>query len=519
MKITKIKLHNFKRFKDIEVSVDPILNMFIGDNESGKSSILQAIDIVARGSRTHIEEIGLERLLNVDVVSDFMAGDRRYENLPEMYVELYLNDMVNPDLIGKNNSKGVNCAGIKMHCHINDEYGLHVKTLLANQASTFPVEFYSVTFDTFAGEPYNGYNRKLRTLYIDNSNIGSPYSMREYVRAVYKAHADDVKRIELKHAYHENKLNFQNTKLKIIDVQPYALAIRESVDDNIETAITLTENDIPIENKGTGLQCYIKTELALLRAANGIDTVLLEEPENHLCYAKMLQLIQKIQNNNDRQLFISTHSDMIATRLNLKNCILLNSAKPLPLAFNSISEDTAKFFMKAPDNNMLQFVLSKKVLLVEGDAEYILMEALYKRVTGNEIADSGISVIAVDGKCFKRYLEIAKVIHVKVAVITDNDGNYQDNIEDNYADYMNRQFPNIQVFADSDNNRYTFEVCMYKENTQTCNDVFSFPRRKLSIQDYMLSNKAEAAFKLLSDKADVLTVPEYIKNAIEWIDD
>ena len=84
---------------------------------------------------------------------------------------------------------------------------------------------------------------------------------------------------------------------------------------------------------------------------------------------------------------------------------------------------------------------------------------------------------------------------------------------------MNRQYPNIQVFADSDNYRYTFEVCMYKENTQTCNDVFSFPRRKLSIQDYMLSNKAEAAFKLLSDKADVLTVPEYIKNAIEWIDD
>lgn len=45
MKITRIKLHNFKRFKDIEVSVDPIINIFIGDNESGKSSILQAIDI------------------------------------------------------------------------------------------------------------------------------------------------------------------------------------------------------------------------------------------------------------------------------------------------------------------------------------------------------------------------------------------------------------------------------------------------------------------------------------------
>lgn len=34
--------------------------------------------------------------------------------------------------------------------------------------------------------------------------------------------------------------------------------------------------------------------------------------------------------------------------------------------------------MKAPDNNILEYVLSKKVILVEGDAEFILMEALYK---------------------------------------------------------------------------------------------------------------------------------------------
>lgn len=33
----------------------------------------------------------------------------------------------------------------------------------------------------------------------------------------------------------------------------------------------------------------------------------------------------------------------------------------------------------------------------------------------------------------------------------------------------------------------------------------------------MLNNKAEAAFSLLSNKADVLNVPEYIKQAIEWI--
>lgn len=31
--------------------------------------------------------------------------------------------------------------------------------------------------------------------------------------------------------------------------------------------------------------------------------------------------------------------------------------------------------MKAPDNNVLEFALAKRVLLVEGDAEFILIEA------------------------------------------------------------------------------------------------------------------------------------------------
>lgn len=37
---------------------------------------------------------------------------------------------------------------------------------------------------------------------------------------------------------------------------------------------------------------------------------------------------------------------------------------------------------------MLQFVLSPKSVLVEGDAEFILMEALYKRTVAKELSSS-----------------------------------------------------------------------------------------------------------------------------------
>ena len=56
---------------------------------------------------------------------------------------------------------------------------------------------------------------------------------------------------------------------------------------------------------------------------------------------------------------------------------------------------------------------------------------------GAAICKLNIGVIAVDGKCFKRYLEISKILGNKVAVITDNDKNYIDNITNILSVYKN----------------------------------------------------------------------------------
>ena len=59
-KIKKLKLKNFKRFSKFEVEFRDNLNILAGENESGKSTILSAIDLVLRGSRNRIESIGME---------------------------------------------------------------------------------------------------------------------------------------------------------------------------------------------------------------------------------------------------------------------------------------------------------------------------------------------------------------------------------------------------------------------------------------------------------------------------
>lgn len=87
MLIKKIKIKNFKKFKDeITIDFNDDFNIIIGNNESGKSTILQAIELVLSGSQSRIESIGLENVFNNEVIDNFMNGEKDYKDLPEIYI-------------------------------------------------------------------------------------------------------------------------------------------------------------------------------------------------------------------------------------------------------------------------------------------------------------------------------------------------------------------------------------------------------------------------------------------------
>ncbi len=100
--ITKLKLKNFKRFNSFAVDFDDNINILVGDNESGKSSLIEAISLVLSGSRSKVETTGLENIFNSTAISDFLASDKKYENLPNVFIEVYFNEQHNIELSGKN---------------------------------------------------------------------------------------------------------------------------------------------------------------------------------------------------------------------------------------------------------------------------------------------------------------------------------------------------------------------------------------------------------------------------------
>lgn len=142
-------------------------------------------------------------------------------------------------------------------------------------------------------------------------------------------------------------------------------------------------NEVPFHYIGKGEQCIIKTRLALSSKKNSEATVLLiEEPENHLSHSKLNQLISDISTDNSgKQIIITTHSSFVANKLGLEHLILLREARVTRVTDLEASD----FFHKLPGYDTLRLVLSQKSILVEGDADELVVQRAYMDANGGRL--------------------------------------------------------------------------------------------------------------------------------------
>lgn len=515
--ISKIRLINFKRFQDYTVLPNERINILVGDNEVGKSSILEAIDLVTSGNIRKVESIGLDRLFNIDAVQQFYASARRFEDLPKIIVELYLNGEFDHTVNGKNNTDEIVCDGIRLVCEPNPDYRTEIRDSLQAQADYFPYDYYSVRFSTFADEGYTGYRKKFRSVLIDSSSMNSDYATNDFVRRMYTQYtALDVKERAIhKSQYRQMRTDFCVDNLRSLNnrvpaEKNYMFGLRSGAAQGFENDLMIYEDQIGIDSKGSGKQVFIKTDFALEHSGSNVDVILIEEPENHLSHVNLRKLLQRVAATQNGQIFITTHNSLISTRMELKNLLILHeSALSQPTKLCDLCDDTAKFFMKAPPANILEFTLSGKVILVEGPSEYMLFEKFYETIAGCTPEKDGVHIIDIRGLSFKRYLEIAVFTGAKVVVVTDNDGDVQSHCVNKYADYAANN--NIKICFDGDEAKNTFEVVLYSINSVLCNSLFG-----ANALNHMLANKTESAYTLLEQDTPI-TVPDYIKEAIEWI--
>ena len=227
--------------------------------------------------------------------------------------------------MGKNNSSGIKCDGIRMICEPNIDYRSEITNSLNECVDYFPYDYYNIRFSTFADEGYTGYKKKFRSVFIDSTNMNSSHATNDFIRRMYLQYTEsnEKERTNHKSKYRQMKNKFCTNNL--IDINSrvpadknYTFGLKLGSSSSFENDLMIYENEVGIDSKGTGQQVFIKTDFALEHSGTNVDVILVEEPENHLSHINLRKLIKKIADTQTGQLFITTHNSLISTRLELK---------------------------------------------------------------------------------------------------------------------------------------------------------------------------------------------------------
>ncbi|AJJ12733.1 AAA domain protein [Yersinia rohdei] len=239
-------------------------------------------------------------------------------------------------------------------------------------------------------------------------------------------------------------LSFANDKLSaqigVANTQEDNFRLRQLLEKLELTLTGSAEADSHISRGlGSNNLLFMACELLLLAAeSDGFPLLLIEEPEAHLHPQRQLRLMSFLQEQAKQeradhqriQIIVTTHSPNLASDLHLDNIALIEGGRAFPLCKGKtkLSPSDYRFLERFLDVTKANLLFARAVMIVEGDAENILLPVL-ARLLGRDFHHHGVSVVNVGGLGLGRYARIFMrqdpekdgVINVPVACITDMD--------------------------------------------------------------------------------------------------
>ena len=154
-------------------------------------------------------------------------------------------------------------------------------------------------------------------------------------------------------------------------------------ESNIASILSRLSLDTESVNLGLGNSnlLYIAVELLLMHDGDdyiGPKIALIEEIEAHLHTQAQIRLIKHMEKNTHTQFILTTHSNNLASSINPKNLILLHNNKAFSIAETEtmLESEDYEFLERFLDATKSNLFFAKGLILVEGDAENLLLPAL-----------------------------------------------------------------------------------------------------------------------------------------------
>lgn len=606
MIIEKLTIENYRNFKSFEIELKRF-NLIIGKNNIGKTNLLNALGLIFSPDITFYQKRNLEvDDINYETIQDFKKDvekatklDDLKDKFPEVKIEVILSGF-NSDQeaivgdwftgewntdISKNKAKITYLFSVNHTKKIEEWFEKTKETISKNIPIDLPINHYS----------YSIYGGDDRTKKIDYYWLG--FLKMEFLDALRDARTqlmasgkntllnkvltvqtenkiDDIKRtlLDLKELINKKDSVFSSIKkdiedfLKKVSIEDPKSKITfnfigvESSDILKKISLIYGTNPIDIERNGLGRNNLLYISLLLSHLMQQVEKeekkvffrlIGIEEPEAHLHPHLQVHLSRNIdsESSDERQIIITSHSTHITSQLSLDDTIVLyhdeneNKIKPYYL-FKNIPKKSKNYLSKYLDATKSTLFFARKVILVEGISEQLMIPELFKLKTNEvSIEQKEITLINVNGVAFSHFLEVIKAGYfVRSVAYTDSDSTKK----------TSERAIDLQEEYDSDiikvkiTSSETFEIDIIESNksgegkellfqalnktkikngpelqSKTSSNDIDVGEFFKEIKDY----KAEFAMNLLAvlkdeqnkDKRKLFNVPEYIEDGFRHI--
>lgn len=458
MYLSLLQIKNFRCFDGNEhsISFKKGLNVLVGENDSGKSTIMDAIKLVLGTTDMNWYRVDQEDFyqedtsLEIKIVCKFedlndeecgaflecVSYEDEKRKIPSLYLHWrckYLASFKPPRPVA-NFSTGISGNG--------PAPSVEARELLR-------ITYLRALRDAF-GEMQAGKHSRLSQIMQHVSAIDCGDDEYEDGKDIHKLSIAGIAELSNMLLENHSALEAINNEMTSIlqqkmllkkDIMKTRLEVAGANASKLKKEMALLEKlDLAVDKNASGVSGRVglgtsnimsmACELLLHKEAakeNKSCFLLIEEPEAHIHAQRQLKLIQSLEEEaerGNRQTIITTHAPLLASVVKLSNIMIVKSGEAFSLSkeFTKLADDDYLYL----DATKANLFFARNVIIVEGPGEALLLPTL-SRLLGYSFTDYGTSLVDVRSTGLRRYARIfqrkdeKKQLDINVACITDRD--------------------------------------------------------------------------------------------------
>lgn len=428
MRLSEVHIENFRVIENLTLNPRR-MNIILGENSGGKSTILKALDLAINSYPPKLvldendffrREVGkpIKIELKFTEIDDFIKGlETKYADEVSNFKE---GNTVSMRFTYAYGTRGGEFMYLTKSGTYNVSYPVQ---------QSIPFQFIPTTRELRRGATTSA--TILEKILTKAMNKITPDQQNAIEQALRTAGN------EIKNILADEKRALDSTVKSVIGSGNVSFEISSLEPSKILKSVEICLNDgsgSQAELKGSGVQSVLTLAIFKLYMSLNLSSTMLaiEEPELYLLpHAKRFlnRILNEISEKN--QVFLTTHSTHFVNTGNCKDMILVrkvnNRASAVQISDNDLSYDEDLRIMANLTSTAIEMFFARNVVLTETESERVSLPVIVNRIRNEDYVDkNGISFISFGSKSnILPFLKFLNKFDMKTIVVINNDGSYK----------------------------------------------------------------------------------------------